>query len=77
MKNNAPPSKQKTSSFEIIMLLCNHFTGLNPFDVKKRDFREVLELYVQLVISLNKKQNRANSERNTGTWVTSKTATWH
>ena len=75
--NNAPPSKEPVSSFEIVIFLCNHFAGLSPFEVKKRDFREVLELYVQLSVSLNKTQNKGKYEAKKGTWVTSKTASWH
>ena len=55
------------------MFLCQQYVVLNPFEVKKRDYREVLELYVQTIISLHKKQNKEN----TGTWVTSKTASWY
>ena len=55
------------------MFLCTHFVGLNPFEVKKRDYREVLELYVQTIISLYNQ----NKKENTGTWVSSKNATWY
>ena len=75
MRNNTPPSKQSTSSFEIVMFLTQQFVGLNPFEIKKRDFQEVLELYVQTIISLNKKQNESKKPK--GEWVTSKNASWH
>lgn len=73
--NNAPPTNQKTSSFEIVMFLSQQFVGLNPFEIKKRDFREVLELYVQTIIHLNRKQKESNQPKKE--WVTSKTASWH
>ena len=57
------------------MFLSQQYVGLNPFEIKKRDYREVLELYVQTIISLNKKQNEAKKPK--GEWVTSKNATWH
>ena len=55
------------------MFLSQQFVGLSPFDIKKRDYREVLELYVQTIIHLNNK----NRKENTGTWVTSKSASWY
>lgn len=57
------------------MFLSQQFVGLNPFEIKKRDYREVLELYVQTIIHLNGKQKA--SKQSNGTWVTSKTASWH
>ena len=57
------------------MFLSQQFVGLNPFEIKKRDYREVLELYVQTIIHLNGKQKESNKPK--GTWVTSKTASWH
>ncbi len=57
------------------MFLSQQFVGLNPFEIKKRDYREVLELYVQTIIHLNRKQKASDKPK--GTWVTSKTASWH
>lgn len=55
------------------MFLSQQFVGLNPFEIKKRDYREVLELYVQTIVHLYKKQNKTTQ----GTWVTSKNASWY
>jgi len=55
------------------MFLSQQFVGLSPFEIKKRDYREVLELYVQTIIHLYQKQNKNNDK----VWVTSKNASWH
>jgi len=55
------------------MFLSQQFVGLSPFDIKKRDYREVLELYVQTIIHLHGKQNIKQD----AVWVTSKNASWH
>ncbi|MBQ6447094.1 MAG: hypothetical protein IJJ10_06480 [Bacillus sp. (in: Bacteria)] len=55
------------------MFLAQQYPGLSPFEIKKRDFREVLELYVQTIIYLYGKQNKKQDK----VWVTSKNASWH
>ena len=57
------------------MFLTQQYMGLSPFEIKKRDYREVLELYVQTIIHLNNKQKKAKQKEMT--FVTSKNATWH
>ena len=54
------------------MFLCNNFVGLSPFELKKRDYKEVLELQVQLMIYLNRKNKKDDK-----VWVTSENATWY
>lgn len=55
------------------MFLTQQYMGLSPFEIMKRDYREVLDIYVHTIIHLFGKQNKKQDK----VWVTSKNASWH
>ena len=43
------------------MFLTQQYMGLSPFEIMKRDYREVLDIYVHTIIHLFGKQNKKQS----------------
>ena len=61
--------------FVVVDYLCKRFTGLNPFEVIKKDLAEVYDLFVDSLIHDNKEKN--NEKEQGDVWLTSQTASWH
>ena len=72
-----PPSSNKTIDeilFGMIDTLCGRFMGLTPFEVLNTPTKQVFELWVDVIIH---DQNKNDKQEEKIEWVTSKNATWH
>jgi hypothetical protein len=74
--SSSPSSKLTTSEilFDIVDTLCGRFMALSPFEVMNAPLDDVMDLYVDSILS-EKRKKKGKSQQDE--WVTSKTASWH
>lgn len=75
--SSSPTSSKLTTSeilFDIVDGLCGRFMGMTPFEVMNAPLDDVMDLYVDSVLSEKRKKKEKSPQDE---WVTSKTASWH
>lgn len=75
--SSSPTSSNLTTSeilFDIVDTLCGRFMALSPFEVMNAPLEDVMDLYVDSILS-EKRKKKGKSPQDE--WVTSKTASWH